>query len=623
MAASSSDNTESWLEDILQAERWAITSLLENKHKEMLKEFRSRARGSADYLGCSFDPMDSDPQSFFQVLGEPSPHIPPSHSISASSSPYVTPAAAADATIAISDVTLAGMSAGMRTPRPGDNADSEDVPYEAQDADLRVTRSTYSSSGNNRATTSTLSTASEASNIQSEEWNSSVPAPAQGNELVLQPRAPPSFKRTTLSHFSDTPSLSRQKSFLHEKGSTENGKVGCSSLKEFVEGPCFDSFFAFLIVANICATCAEYQYRGFDVAAEMGLPGAMAPEALWPGARDVFYWSDCIFLALFTLEMVLKLAGLRHRFFVDAWNYLDVAVVSLSTLNALESISIPLDPLVLRIMRLAKLLRLIKLAKTIKSFDSLYLLTASISSSAAALVWSAVLILVVQVLCAVVLSTFLLPFCVSDAPEADREEVYRYFGTFTKAMLSMFELTLGNWVPITRLLTEKVSEWYTIFLMTFQVVLGFAVIKVITGVFLTETMKVASMDDSIMLKTKQRAMRLHRKKMERLFSYADEDKDGTIAFPEFRDMFVHEEVRTWLAAMDLEAHTYEQVESLFRFLDRDNNGTLSIEELVKGVARLKGPAKNIDIAMMLADLASMKTSLASLEMEKTSSKGLT
>lgn len=40
------------------------------------------------------------------------------------------------------------------------------------------------------------------------------------------------------------------------------------------------------------------------------------------------------------------------------------------------------------------------------------------------------------------------------------------------------------------------SEWYTIFTLAFQVVLGFAVIKVITGVFLTETMKVASMDDS-------------------------------------------------------------------------------------------------------------------------------
>jgi len=310
---------------------------------------------------------------------------------------------------------------------------------------------------------------------------------------------------------------------------------------------------------------------------------------------------------------------------LDAWNYLDCGVVFASLLNSLEGVNIPLDPLILRIMRLAKLLRLIKLAKTIKSFDSLYLLTASISSSAAALVWSAVLILVVQVLCAVVLSTFLLPFCLSDAPEADREAVYRYFGTFTKAMLSMFELTLGNWVPITRLLTEKVSEWYTIFLITFQVILGFAVIKVITGVFLTETMKVASMDDSIMLKTKQRAMRLHRKKMERLFSYADEDKDGTIAFPEFRDMFCHEEVRAWLSAMDLEAHTYEQVESLFKFLDRDDSGMLTIDELVKGVARLKGPAKNIDVAMMLADLASMKTTLSSLTptVQQTSLKSLT
>ncbi|CAE7886579.1 unnamed protein product, partial [Symbiodinium sp. KB8] len=59
------------------------------------------------------------------------------------------------------------------------------------------------------------------------------------------------------------------------------------------------------------------------------------------------------------------------------------------------------------IMRLAKLLRLIKLAKSIKSFDSLYLLTASIASSASALIWSGILICIVQLLVALVLSTFL------------------------------------------------------------------------------------------------------------------------------------------------------------------------------------------------------------------------
>ena len=67
------------------------------------------------------------------------------------------------------------------------------------------------------------------------------------------------------------------------------------------------------------------------------------------------------------------------------------------------------------ILRLAKLLRLIKLAKSIKSFDSLYLLTASIASSASALVWSGALICIVQLSVALVLSTFLLPFCTDTA----------------------------------------------------------------------------------------------------------------------------------------------------------------------------------------------------------------
>eukprot|EP00971_Amphidinium_carterae_P219129 4349964-Amphidinium_carterae.2 len=45
-----------------------------------------------------------------------------------------------------------------------------------------------------------------------------------------------------------------------------------------------------------------------------------------------------------------------------------------------------------------------------------------------------------------------------DKPIEERLEVYLYFGTFSRALLSMFELTMANWPPICRLLMENVSE---------------------------------------------------------------------------------------------------------------------------------------------------------------------
>jgi len=60
-------------------------------------------------------------------------------------------------------------------------------------------------------------------------------------------------------------------------------------------------------------------------------------------------------------------------------------------------------------------------------------------------------------------------------------EIYEYFGTCTRCMLSMFEITLGNWPPIARLLSEEVSEWFTLVCLAHKLTIGFAVIGVITS----------------------------------------------------------------------------------------------------------------------------------------------
>eukprot|EP00931_Biecheleriopsis_adriatica_P008017 TRINITY_DN109258_c0_g1_i1.p1 TRINITY_DN109258_c0_g1~~TRINITY_DN109258_c0_g1_i1.p1 ORF type:complete len:598 (+),score=102.23 TRINITY_DN109258_c0_g1_i1:57-1850(+) len=386
--------------------------------------------------------------------------------------------------------------------------------------------------------------------------------------------------------------------------------VDCSSLQAFVSGPCFESFYAGLIFLNTIFLCVENQFQGWTVGDVISFPGS---ERMY-NAEVFFIVAEWFFGILFSVELGLKVASLKWKFVKDCWNWLDCIVVLCWIFQALESITIPIDPMFLRITRLAKLLRLVKLAKTVNAFDSLYLLTASIKSSVSALVWSAVLICILQILTALGLSTFLIPFCLDkNNPEEDRWEVYRYFGTFTRSMLSMFELTLGNWVPISRLLSERVSEWYTIFTMVFQVVLGFAVIKVITGVFLTETMKVASMDDSIMLKTKQRAMRLHKQKMSRLFEHADTDGSGVLDEDEFRNMLSQKDVRAWLASMDLDVETEDHEKALFHLLDSDGGGLVCMDEMIAGVARLKGPARNIDLSLLGQEMRKLTSSLSTLE----------
>merc|ERR1719502_937014 len=108
----------------------------------------------------------------------------------------------------------------------------------------------------------------------------------------------------------------------------------------------------------------------------------------------------------------------------------------------------------------------------------------------------------------------------------------------------MFEITLGNWVPIARLLLG-VSEWFMIFSLIHKLTMGFAVISVINGIFIQETFKVAACDDTLMLMQKQRAIRVHTKKMKLLFEAADESGDGNLDIDEFREILKKAQVRTW------------------------------------------------------------------------------
>mmetsp|Transcript_7702 Transcript_7702/g.13979 ORF Transcript_7702/g.13979 Transcript_7702/m.13979 type:complete len:135 (-) Transcript_7702:62-466(-) len=109
-----------------------------------------------------------------------------------------------------------------------------------------------------------------------------------------------------------------------------------------------------------------------------------------------------------------------------------------------------------------------------------------------------------------------------------------------------------------------------------------------------------------MMRQKERDRSLHTKKMRTLFAAADESGDGFIDREEFCDIMNIPEVRTWLAAQELPVR---DPNILFSLLD-DGDAELTADELVKGVERLKGTAKGIDLAAFIAEYRSFATKVA-------------
>lgn len=397
-----------------------------------------------------------------------------------------------------------------------------------------------------------------------------------------------------------------RKSGLFESTAIEMSSDFWFTVTRITRHPMFDIVVACIIFLNTIAMAIEAQWQGLSVGASINFgkidPGYVAS---WTSAEQSFVWIGFAFGFVYVLELMLKLAGQRRSLLKFAWNWVDLVIILFWLIDITAGAILPVDATLLRVARLVRLLRLVQLMQAIKSLDALYIITTALSGSLSILAWACVLFFFLQMGLALLVNGYLTQYYFNDASisEANRQAVFEYFGTFSRSIYSMFEITLANWPPASRLLAENVSEWFMLFGVLHKLTIGFAVVSVVNGVFMQETFNVAASDDRVMIQKRKRIFQLHRLKMERFFHLADKSSDGAIDIDEFREMTEHKEVSAWLQAMELDV---SDPDKLFLLIDSSRrDGRITLEELIRGVGRLKGSAKSLDVACMLEEVAKL------------------
>jgi hypothetical protein len=343
-----------------------------------------------------------------------------------------------------------------------------------------------------------------------------------------------------------------------------------------------------VIIVNAGVMSAEAQYQGFDLARWSGHESAGGVSSdVWPHAEVVFDLADWMFGFFFVLELTVRIVGLRLRFAQDPWNWIDFAIVAYWAYSRFH-VYMDVNAQMVRLARLARLLRLIRLCRFLHSakFDALYLITTSLKGSVAILAWSFSLLLILHVLLALVVNQALHQWYFRENLAEAQVEVFEYFGSFSRSLVTMFELTLANWPQPARVLMEKVHEATFIYSVMHKMVLGFAVIGIVNGVFIQETFKVSTLDDAEMVRQACRKEKIHIAKMSRLFVEADADKSGTVDKEEWLRICEDSWVQTWLKAQDLDIN---DPNGLFDRLE-DGMGMLTADALIQGTAQMKGEA---------------------------------
>jgi hypothetical protein len=166
------------------------------------------------------------------------------------------------------------------------------------------------------------------------------------------------------------------------------------------------------------------------------------------------------------------------------------------------------------------------------------------------------------------------------------QKLLHHFGSLERSMLTLFESIAGgiSWEGAMYELRHHDCMWLSRVYILFMVVVMFAVLNVVTGVFVTSAM--ASSDPE-----KRKAALVN---LERFFETADADGSGTLDEAEFRLMVdTSKELKIILQTLGI---GHDEAVQLFELMDQDGSGELESDEFVKGVTKFQGQVSAIDFA---------------------------
>jgi len=191
-----------------------------------------------------------------------------------------------------------------------------------------------------------------------------------------------------------------------------------------------------------------------------------------------------------------------------------------------------------------------------------------------------------------------------------RRWLWQHYGTSYRATYTMFQVTFaGCWPSYVNPLFENVSWWFSVFFCAYVTFVVFAVMRVITAIFIKETLDAAGEDHEVLMSEKEAARQKYMRKLERIFHDVDTSGDGLISEDEFNSMIQDPNVKRFLAGLEVDLH---ESHSIFHML-ADEDGQVSYIRFIEGMMRAHGPAKSADVLCIRQELEFIRKDLRQIK----------
>lgn len=308
------------------------------------------------------------------------------------------------------------------------------------------------------------------------------------------------------------------------------------------------------------------------------------------------------FCVAFTFEIMMRFCvhGLQFLSMPGwPWNVFDCALVGLQVFSEIMRYiwinylgvkhQLHYQFVVLRVMRIFRIVRVLRLVHVLHIVGELRMLLVSVAGSVRSLFWTVLLLLMLTYVFGLYLTQLVVDFKIQNPDKHDeQQELVKYYGTLSRTMLSLYQTISDgiHWHEVMDPLASHCSQWIALVFALYIAFTLFALMNVITGVFVESAMRTAEEDKR----------RLLINQMRQLFEGADVDHSGTISWDEFQTQMENPQMQTYLKAIDLHQ---EEARELFHLLDIDGSGEIDAVDFVNGCLRLHGSAKAIDFAAFL------------------------
>jgi len=343
-----------------------------------------------------------------------------------------------------------------------------------------------------------------------------------------------------------------------------------------VDHAAFDATMGLIICFNLLLVIVETDYSA-------GCTGSLSLKVCSSGYGETIRRTNLVLLALYCLELSLRLFARRCGYFSTIWNTVDGLIVVLTIVseiigNAMGSFSQ---------LRLLRLIRVLRGARVLSFFRELRMIVAGLLSTFKAIIWAALLMCVVLTMWSILAVEFLHPFNVRLVEQYKNcPRCGRALASVMDANLTFFQaLVIGDdWDFVLIPMIENYPWTLAVFLgVFFTIALG--IMNLILAVIVDSAAEARDLDVKLAVSQKERAKMLAKGRLMDLCKSLDVDNSGTLSHQEMQDAFVYSpEFKAILSLLDVDR---EDLECVFRLMDSDDSGDVSYSEFAELLYRMK------------------------------------